>query len=150
MPYRIYRFRVTSDIANLDKVRLWGGHIARRLGFDERSVFEIEISLYEACANVIEHAYLNRPDQYIDLTFEARDGRAVLTILDEGGAFDPSQLKTKDIPKIIDTEQDGGLGMFIIEACMDEILYRRHNGRNVLELIKYLPDTTQSAGKGDG
>jgi len=139
MSQRRYRFRVSSDIANLDKVRLWGGHIARRLGFEERSVFEIEISLYEACANVIEHAYLNRRDHYIDLTFEVKDGRAVLTILDEGGAFDPASLKTKDIPRIIDTEQDGGLGMFIIEACMDEILYRRQDGRNILELVKYLP-----------
>jgi hypothetical protein len=29
--------------------------------------------------------------------------------------------------------------MHIIEACMDEILYRRQGDENILELIKYLP-----------
>jgi serine/threonine-protein kinase RsbW len=139
MAEREYQFRVKSSVSQLEKVRKWGAYIARALGFDERAVFEVELSIYEACANVIEHAYANNPDNYIDLRITIELDRLVVTIRDEGGAFEPSSLKEKDIAKIIETEQDGGLGMHIIEACMDEILYRRQGNENILELIKYLP-----------
>jgi serine/threonine-protein kinase RsbW len=139
MAEREYQFRVKSSVSQLEKVRKWGAYIARALGFDERAVFEVELSIYEACANVIEHAYANDPDNYIDLKITVELDRLVVTIRDDGGAFEPSSLKEKDIAKIIETEQDGGLGMHIIEACMDEILYRRQGDENILELIKYLP-----------
>jgi serine/threonine-protein kinase RsbW len=139
MAEREYQFRVKSSVSQLEKVRKWGAYIARALGFDERAVFEVELSIYEACANVIEHAYANNPDNYIDLKITVELDRLVVTIRDDGGAFEPSSLKEKDIAKIIETEQDGGLGMHIIEACMDEILYRRQGDENILELIKYLP-----------
>ncbi len=139
MAEREYQFRVKSAVSQLEKVRKWGAYIARALGFEERAVFEVELSIYEACANVIEHAYANDPDKYIDLKITVELDRLVVTIRDEGGTFEPSSLKEKNIAKIIETEQDGGLGMHIIEACMDEILYRRQGNENILELIKYLP-----------
>lgn len=135
----VYQFRVGSDVAYLEKVRLWAAHIARERGFDERGAFEVEISVYEACANIVEHAYGNESGKYIDLMIAVYDGKLVITIQDEGGVFDPSCLREKDIAKMIESEQDGGLGLFILEACMDEILYRRTGGRNILELIKYVP-----------
>jgi serine/threonine-protein kinase RsbW len=139
MAEREYQFRVKSAVSQLEKVRKWAAYIARALGFEERAVFEVELSIYEACANVIEHAYANDPDNYIDLKITVELDRLVVTIRDEGGTFEPSSLKEKDIARIIETEQDGGLGMHIIEACMDEILYRRQGNENILELIKYLP-----------
>jgi anti-sigma regulatory factor (Ser/Thr protein kinase) len=139
MAEREYQFRVKSSVSQLEKVRKWAAYIARALGFDERAVFEVELSVYEACANVIEHAYANNPDNYIDLKITVELERLVVTIRDEGGTFEASSLKEKNIAKLIETEQDGGLGMHIIEACMDEILYRRQGNENILELVKYLP-----------
>lgn len=144
MAERGYQFRIKSAIPQLEKVRKWASHVARALGFDDRAVFEVELSIYEACANVIEHAYDNNPNNYIDVKLSVELDKLVVTIRDEGGAFEPTSLKEKDIAKIIETEQDGGLGMHIIEACMDEILYRRQGGENILELIKYLPRSPRS------
>jgi anti-sigma regulatory factor (Ser/Thr protein kinase) len=139
MAEREYQFRVKSAVPQLEKVRKWAAYIARGLGFDDRAVFEVELSIYEACANVIEHAYGNNPHKYIDLRMAVELDRLIVTIRDQGGTFEPSSLKEKNIARIIETEQDGGLGMHIIEACMDEILYRRQGGENILELVKYLP-----------
>jgi serine/threonine-protein kinase RsbW len=140
-----YQFRMSSDVANLEKVRLWAAHVARDLGFDERAVFEVEISVYEACANVVEHAYHNARDKFIDLTISVQTDRLVVVIRDEGGVFEPAAMRDKNIPLMIENEQDGGLGLFIIEACMDEILYRRHGGCNTLEMVKYLPTAFTAA-----
>jgi len=134
-----YTISIKSAVGNLEKVRLWASHIARTLGFEERAVFEIEISVYEACANVIEHAYGNDPGQYIDLHVTVEPDRFVVTVKDDGGAFNPPPAARKDIAAIIHSKQEGGLGLYIIETCMDEILYRRQGGRNILELVKYLP-----------
>jgi anti-sigma regulatory factor (Ser/Thr protein kinase) len=79
MAEREYQFRVKSSVSQLEKVRKWGAYIARALGFDERAVFEVELSIYEACANVIEHAYANDPDNYIDLKITVELDRLVLS-----------------------------------------------------------------------
>jgi serine/threonine-protein kinase RsbW len=145
-----YEFRIRSDVPYLEKVRLWAANIARHLGFDERGVFEIEISVYEACANVVEHAYRNAPGRFIDLALKVGDGKLTIVIEDEGGVFEAAALRPKDIAGMIASEQNGGLGLFILEACMDEILYRRHGGRNILELSKYLPSAAPRRGTSHG
>lgn len=141
---RPHYLTIRSTIANLERARRWVAALAQELGFDDRAVFEIEISIYEACANVVEHAYQNRPDRFIDLMAVVEEGKFIVTIQDEGGAFEPPRLPKKDIAAIITEEREGGLGLYIMEVCMDEILYRRQGGKNILELVKYLPHVARA------
>ncbi len=137
MVQKVYTLRIKSSVKTLEKVRKFISYVALALGFNEHRVFEIEISVYEACANIIEHAYQNDPNGIIDIKVVGDTTKAAITITDHGLCFPPNIDRSKDITKIIETRQDGGLGIYIIEACMDEIVYRRENNTNVLELVKY-------------
>ena len=137
MDKNVYSLDVKSSVKTLEDVRNFISGTAAALGFDEHSAFEIEISVYEACANVIEHAYRNDPNGVIGIEVIGDSSKAVITITDDGLRFPPSVDRTIDITRFIETRQDGGLGIYIIEACMDEIRYRRENNTNVLEMVKY-------------
>jgi len=137
MDEKVYSLYVKSSVKALENVRDFISGTAAALGFDEHSAFEIEISVYEACANVIEHAYRNDPKGVIWIKIVGDSSKAVITITDDGLQFPPNVDRTIDITKFIETRQDGGLGIYIIEACMDEIKYWRENKTNVLEMVKY-------------
>jgi anti-sigma regulatory factor (Ser/Thr protein kinase) len=137
MDKKAYNLNVDSSIKALEEVRDFISGAAVALGFDEHRAFEIEISVYEACANVIEHAYLNNPNGVIKIDVVGDASKAVITITDKGLRFPPNIDRTIDITNFIETRQDGGLGIYIIEACMDEIRYQRKNETNVLEMVKY-------------
>ncbi|UCE27319.1 MAG: ATP-binding protein, partial [Candidatus Coatesbacteria bacterium] len=137
MDEKVYNLNVKSSVKVLEDVRDFISVTAEDLGFDEHSAFEIEISVYEACANVIEHAYCNDPEGIIWIKIVGDSTKAVITITDNGLRFPPNIDRTVDITKFIETRQDGGLGIYIIEACMDEIKYCRENETNVLEMVKY-------------
>lgn len=137
MDKKVYNLNVNSSIKALEEVRDFISVAAVALGFDEHCAFEIEISVYEACANVIEHAYRNDPTGVIKINVVGDASKAVITITDNGLRFPPNANRTIDITNFIETRQDGGLGIYIIEACMDEIKYQRENETNVLEMVKY-------------
>jgi serine/threonine-protein kinase RsbW len=137
MSTRVYNLTVSSSIKALEAVRRFVSKAAAGLGFDEHNVFEIEISVYEACANIIEHAYRNDPNNEINIKVVGDSVKALITITDYGTSFPQNVQRQVDITKFIENRQDGGLGIYIIEACMDEIKYKRGDNTNVLELVKY-------------
>lgn len=137
MSPKVSRLDIKSSVKSLDKVREFISRAARELGFNEHAVFEIEISVYEACANIIEHAYKNDPTGLINIAVTGDEAKVVITIEDHGLSFPTDIDRAIDITKFIETRQDGGLGIYIIEACMDEISYNRADDTNVLELVKY-------------
>ncbi|MCP4231619.1 MAG: ATP-binding protein, partial [bacterium] len=62
---------IESSVENLEEVRQFILDITRELGFEEHAAFEVELALYEACANVIEHAYENESGN--DINIEATE-----------------------------------------------------------------------------
>ncbi|MCP4230654.1 MAG: ATP-binding protein, partial [bacterium] len=58
------------------------------------------------------------------------------TITDNGLPFEWDGRAEVDISEMIFTKRDGGLGLHIIEACIDELKYERINDRNILKLFK--------------
>lgn len=143
MAQQVYELAVKSSVKSLEKVRDFVSRVTSDLKFDEHKAFEIEISVYEACANIIEHAYLNDPNGTIDIKVVGDPAKAVITISDNGQRFPPDIDRKIDITKFIETRQDGGLGIYIIEACMDKTRYRRENSKNVLEMVKYRQESPE-------
>ena len=60
------------------------------------------------------------------------DGLVTATVVDDGEAFDPREAPPPDLDAPLEERQAGGLGMHLVRATMDEVDYRREDGRNVL------------------
>ncbi|KAA3618034.1 MAG: hypothetical protein DWQ05_08285 [Calditrichaeota bacterium] len=113
---------------------------ARTAGIKEKQVGKIKISVYEACLNVIEHAYHSKPGNIIEVAVEYNHAYFKIIIRDFGLAFRKLQNKTYDVEQAVENRQSGGFGLHIINRSMDEVTYESDalNG-NCLILVKFLP-----------
>jgi anti-sigma regulatory factor (Ser/Thr protein kinase) len=68
----VVRLTVPSDPRYLCLVREAVGRVARCLGADDETCFQLQLAVDEAVTNVIRHAYGDRHDQPIEMTFEPR------------------------------------------------------------------------------
>ncbi len=109
-------------------------HFAKQQGFGDDDVFEVQLALNEALANVIEHAYRGDQNGRIDVKFHAdANGDLVIIIKDYGQKCDPTRLKPRDLDEL----RDGGLGLFLMEKLMDVVQFDfSQDDGTVLTLIK--------------
>ena len=94
----------------------------------------IALAVNEAAANIIEHAYKNRPDALIQIEAEAFDDKIRIRFWDTGEPF----VERDSIPApAFDGSKDSGFGVFLMELCFDSVEHSRDDmGRNCLSLTK--------------
>jgi anti-sigma regulatory factor (Ser/Thr protein kinase) len=97
----------------------------------ERLVLAVD----EACTNVIRHAYGNRRDGRIKLSFLAGADRLEIAVRDFGACSDPAAFRGRDLSII----RPGGLGMHFIESAADELEIVCLPGEGmVLKMVKFI------------
>jgi len=65
-----------------------------------------------------------------------RNEWVILTITDDGMAFNPLAVEPPDVSLPLDERAIGGLGIHLVRSLFDEVSYRRAVGRNVLTVKK--------------
>lgn len=120
----------------LDEVREFVGAKARTAGFDDKEVYSIQLAADEATSNVIEHAYGGIKDGSFEITCEVDDDQLVITLLDHGKTFDPSEVEKPDITANLSERKIGGLGIYLMRKLMDEVRYEATPSGNILTLTK--------------
>lgn len=88
----------------------------------------------EAFNNVCIHAYAGKTDGVLEVDVEVAPGQVTLHLKDWGASADLSAVAEPDL----DGLPEGGLGVFMMHALVDEVVYRS-GSPNVLSLTKRLP-----------
>ncbi len=120
----------------LDEIRTCVGREARAAGFSDWGVYAMQLAVDEAASNIIEHAYEGREGESIELTCDVDGDRLVVTLLDRGRPFDPSQAPAPDVQAGLSERKVGGLGIYLMRKLVDEVRYQVTPSGNRLTLIK--------------
>lgn len=137
----VFRLKLPADSANLDLIRKFVSGIAIGMGFDEEEIYQIELAVDEACANVINHAYREKPEaeKLINITVRKKPKKLEIVIADKGVGFDPSELTSPDMNEYLKRMKPGGLGVHLFRTLMDEVQFSIRPGvRNAVKMVKYL------------
>jgi anti-sigma regulatory factor (Ser/Thr protein kinase) len=132
-----YRLDVAPDIAEIPRLIDWVETCCAEAGATGDLVFKLALTLEEAVANVIQHAFDNIPPPHriaVALTIDAE--RVTAEIVDNGHPFDPSAAPEPDRAAPLEARDPGGLGIHLIRRMMDDVAYRRVAGENRLRLEK--------------
>lgn len=131
------KVRVNSSSDNLYQICDFILLRAKEAGFDEHELARIKVTVYEACLNVVEHAYYSNPDYWIDVYGVKKQGNFYIIIHDWGRSFDFNPNREYDVEMAVKERKTGGFGLHIIKRSVDEIYYLadQHVG-NRLILIK--------------
>lgn len=101
-------------------------------GVFDKDIFDTELAINEAIANIIQHTYKGEPN-YIVMTINWIDPNIIEILLkDFGPKVDPSKIKSRDL----DDVRPGGLGVYIIKHIFDIMEFRDVAEGNVLYLRK--------------
>jgi serine/threonine-protein kinase RsbW len=115
-------------------VRMAAASVASQAGFDIESIEDIKVAVSEACNNTVVHACESHVDEY-SVEFERAEESLTITVSDAGPGYDT---ETYEEP-VAGELQDGGLGIFIIRALMDEVDITSAPGAGThIRMTKYL------------
>ncbi len=107
---------------------------AKSQGFDPDKVYNIELAAEEVLVNIFRYAYPEEPGE-VEVNCRMEGVDFILEITDSGIAFDMTQAPPPDREADIAERNIGGLGIFLVKTLMDDVRYRREDGRNILTLI---------------
>jgi serine/threonine-protein kinase RsbW len=103
--------------------------VVRQQGCAANSEFEIEVALYEALANAVEHGCGYDPTKSIEVIVACEERRGMIIIVrDPGKGFDPASVPSPVVGKNI--YADSGRGIFLINQLMDEVHFEK-NGTEI-------------------
>ena len=107
--------------------------LARRRALDPEVLADLKLALTEACSNSIRHAYEDgREEGTVEVRYELAADRLSIEVLDEGRAS--IQTATQDNGEL----DEGGLGIAIIRALVDELDIESNGSGSSLRFTKFL------------
>ncbi len=107
------------------------------VGCPMKAMMQVSVCVEEMFVNVARYAYDGEGGE-VTLTVDGEGGVVSIELADDGVPFDPLAKEDPDITLSADDRAVGGLGIFMVKKSMNEVCYRRENGRNIFTMKKYL------------
>ena len=136
----LIQLTLPSRVEYLGAARLLVSGVASRMGFTYEEIEDIKLAVGEACTNSIEHAYGQEAGRlHLDCLIY-RD-RLTITVADQGKGFAVETVEDRLSPLAAVTDEEdleeGGLGLYLIHALMDEVVLHTASGVSI-SMTKYL------------
>jgi anti-sigma regulatory factor (Ser/Thr protein kinase) len=131
-----------NDLAELRNLCRYCEKIGKSIGLSEKLIFQTNLALDELFTNIVTYGFKDQKEHQVILTIILDRDALEFHIEDDGIPFDPVNIPGPEQNCSLNDTRVGGLGIHLIKSLMDEITYHRINGKNVLELKKYIDATT--------
>ena len=132
--------RVEATIENVRRISEFVREVGQRLRLTEDTLFDIDLAVEEASANIVRHAYRSVEAGEILLRVESTDDFVRITLTDWGLSLDAESVRPFDVDALVETRAKGGMGLRIIHSLMDDVTRKTASapgGPNVLKLSKH-------------
>ena len=127
-----------ANFKNLEKIREFYARAARAAGLDEDAVYDIQMAVDEASANIIDHAYGGEDQGVIECSYELIENGIRIVLHDHGQAFDPDLITPPDVASDPCSRKPRGLGLYFMQKLMDNVRFSFNgDGGNILTMEKY-------------
>ncbi len=116
--------RITAIVENLGEQDDWPPDL----------VFKVNLVLDELSVNIVNYG---GEASEIEVCLDADADEVRVEISDDGRPFDPlNDAMQPDLHAALEDRAIGGLGIHLVREMMDELHYRREDGKNRLAMVK--------------
>ena len=127
--------KVKPVASELDMIFAEVESLAERENWSPAVVYRVNLVLEEITLNTINHGY-HDDLQDIDIVLTSEEDSLTIEITDNGNPFDPRNGgPTYSLDAPLEERPIGGLGLYLVNTLMDELHYRREEGKNHLTLV---------------
>ena len=131
MTYETIKMEITANPAYVSIIRLTTSGIANKVGFCLDDIEDLKVAVSEACTNAIKHS----SDDRFTIIYTMIENGLIIEIIDNGNGYDTSSINEPDIENL----KESGMGLFIIDALMDEVSIESQEGKGTsIKMTKYL------------
>lgn len=125
------KMEITANPEYVSIIRLTTSGIANKVGFCIDDIEDLKVAISEACTNAIKHSLEDR----FTIIYSMIENGLTIEIIDNGKGYDRSTVSEPDI----DNLKESGMGLFIIESLMDEVIVESQEGKGTsIKMTKYL------------
>jgi serine/threonine-protein kinase RsbW len=132
------RTTAPSDAAQLPALTAFLKDFWSEMGLPAAAAPTFELALEEVFMNVVMHGSTAGAKPRVEVSLALTDGDVMLSIEDDGPAFDPLSLPAPDIGSSLEARPVGGLGVFLVRQMMDSVRYQRLGVHNRLSMTMHL------------
>lgn len=129
---------INNEVEQINKLAPFIDEICGEMGIPPELNFNFNLVLEECVSNVVLYAYPKDEKHSISVKAKKEGEKLIFTITDSGKEFDPTAVADADVTLGAEEREIGGLGIFLVRQIMDNVVYRRIDGKNVLILEKII------------
>ncbi|MCI8298968.1 MAG: ATP-binding protein [Lachnospiraceae bacterium] len=128
---------IDATVENIEKVTMFVDEQLAQMNCPLKAQMQIDIAIDELFGNIAHYAY--NPETgpatvRIDVLQDPLS--VVVTFIDNGKAYDPLAREDPNVALTAEEREIGGLGIYMVKKCMDEISYEYKEGKNILRIKK--------------
>jgi len=124
--------RATPELESIPLVCEFLEEVLQNHGAPVKTIMQINIAADEIFSNIAR--YSGAAAAQVDC--EIMDGRVVISFMDDGKPYDPTEQPEPDVTLSAAEREIGGLGIFMVKKSMDRVSYEHVGGRNILTIEK--------------
>lgn len=131
-----FSLSICNQLSDLAKVSEFFNGLQKRKKISDKIAFSLNLACEELITNTITYGFPQGGEHTIQLWLWLEGEQVKIRIVDEGIPFNPLQKEQPELSLPIENRPIGGLGIHFVKQLMDELTYRRADGRNIVEMIK--------------
>lgn len=133
---------IVNDLSNITQVTQAFREYAKLHHYPDRLRNEVIIILDEIINNTISYSFDDDGTHKIEIEIEEAFDSLFITIMDDGGRFDPFKIEAPNINETLEDRKSGGLGILLVKSMVTNYSYERVDSKNIVVLTKLLAEST--------
>jgi serine/threonine-protein kinase RsbW len=125
-----------NDLAELCRLFQAVEDLGTESQLPKRLIFDLKLALDEVFTNIVSYGYEDDAEHEIAVRISMEAGEVCVHVEDDARPFNPLDYPHPNVSAPLTERQVGGLGIHLVRHLMDEVDYKRENGKNILQLRK--------------
>ena len=126
---------ITTTRDELKNIATFVEEVGAREDWPFELIFKVNLVLEELGINIMDYGH-DEGVHEIDIFLTSGDDAVTIEVVDDGRPFDPlNDAPAVDVESSVQDRLIGGLGLHIVRTTMDEMSYKREQGKNHLTLV---------------
>ena len=129
-----------NDLGELERLGAVIQEFGKRHALLPDAIFDLHLALDEIVTNVVSYGHDDHRAHEIvvrmTMLSAAHPRRIEVEVEDDGRPFNPLTVAAPAVNRPVEGRPVGGLGIHLVRKVMDDLEYRRHQGKNVLLMKK--------------
>ncbi len=133
---------ISAETERLEEVLAFVRGILESYNCPMEDLLAIEIAVEEIYVNIAHYAYHPEVGEAsIRCRVEKEPLRVIIEFMDGGIPYNPLEKADPDISLSAEDRDVGGLGIYMVKNSMDDVSYRREDGKNIFTIQKNLSES---------